>query len=154
VIERLIHIIAVCPPLARQAAEHAARVIPTLRDPMLYGAVQNVYESTRAKTGSELPPPSEVVVVDQKWADQTTSKNQSERQKLEVELKNYTNNMIKESIRVCSSIYATHIHAEEYCRWHIEISVTSIVPWVITRRPCAITPSLVSSAPRASMSSI
>ena len=32
--------------------------------------------------------------------DEAIAKNQSERTKLEVELKTYTNNMIKESIRV------------------------------------------------------
>lgn len=42
----------------------------------------------------EIPP------LDTKWVEETVSKNQSERVKLEVELKTYTNNMIKESIRV------------------------------------------------------
>jgi COP9 signalosome complex subunit 1 len=37
---------------------------------------------------------------DQEWIDTVTTQNQSERMKLEVELKTYTNNMIKESIRV------------------------------------------------------
>ncbi|KAJ8472377.1 hypothetical protein ONZ45_g16676 [Pleurotus djamor] len=34
------------------------------------------------------------------WADEMAAKNQAERTKLEVELKTYTNNMIKESIRM------------------------------------------------------
>jgi COP9 signalosome complex subunit 1 len=62
--------------------------------------VQSAYDSVRSSQALGLPPFSEVVDVDQKWIEQTTSKNQNERQKLEVELKNYTNNMIKESIRV------------------------------------------------------
>ena len=38
--------------------------------------------------------------MDPTWLEQVTTRNQSERVKLEVELKTYTNNMIKESIRV------------------------------------------------------
>ena len=34
------------------------------------------------------------------WIAQTTKKNDNEKNKLEVELKTYTSNMIKESIRV------------------------------------------------------
>jgi COP9 signalosome complex subunit 1 len=47
-----------------------------------------------------LPNPMEVEQVDTQWADKIMSKNQAEKMKLEVELKTYTNNMIKESIRV------------------------------------------------------
>jgi COP9 signalosome complex subunit 1 len=100
-IDRLIHIINTCPSIAPAAAAHAARIIPTTRDPNLYGAVQAAYETARAKgTSGELPPVSDVLKVDQAWVDATSSKNVSDRQRLEVELKNYTNNMIKESIRV------------------------------------------------------
>jgi COP9 signalosome complex subunit 1 len=42
----------------------------------------------------------DVAQVDTRWADEAISKNQAEKMKLEVELKTYTNNMIKESIRV------------------------------------------------------
>lgn len=38
--------------------------------------------------------------MDQKWVDETNMRNQGERSKLEVELKTYSSNMIKESIRV------------------------------------------------------
>ena len=40
------------------------------------------------------------MVVDTAWVEEVTKKNVAERTKLEVELKTYTNNMIKESIRV------------------------------------------------------
>ena len=40
------------------------------------------------------------MVVDTAWVEEATKKNVAERTKLEVELKTYTNNMIKESIRV------------------------------------------------------
>jgi COP9 signalosome complex subunit 1 len=42
----------------------------------------------------------EVAQVDTRWADEIMAKNHAEKMKLEVELKTYTNNMIKESIRV------------------------------------------------------
>lgn len=42
----------------------------------------------------------DIAQLDTNWADETLAKNQAERTKLEVELKTYTNNMIKESIRV------------------------------------------------------
>ena len=42
----------------------------------------------------------DVAQVDTRWADEVMAKNQAEKTKLEVELKTYTNNMIKESIRV------------------------------------------------------
>jgi hypothetical protein len=38
--------------------------------------------------------------LDTKWSDEVITRNQSDRAKLEVELKTYSNNMIKESIRV------------------------------------------------------
>lgn len=50
--------------------------------------------------GQGLPPVGDVVVVDTAWVEEVTKKNVAERTKLEVELKTYTNNMIKESIRV------------------------------------------------------
>lgn len=52
------------------------------------------------KESFQLPNPLEIAQLDTKWVDEVTAKNQSDRVKLEVELKTYTNNMIKESIRV------------------------------------------------------
>jgi COP9 signalosome complex subunit 1 len=40
---------------------------------------------------------------DKVWMDMTEKQNQAETQRLEAELKGYKNNLIKESIRVCSS---------------------------------------------------
>lgn len=40
-----------------------------------------------------------------KWADEVFAKTTAERVKLELELKTYSNNMIKESIRVCSLVF-------------------------------------------------
>ncbi|KAG5641499.1 hypothetical protein DXG03_005084 [Asterophora parasitica] len=49
----------------------------------------------------------DLTTLDTKWADETLAKNQAERTKLEVELKTYTNNSIKESIRVSCEHWAT-----------------------------------------------
>lgn len=47
-----------------------------------------------------LPNALEIAQLDTKWVDEITNKNMSEKVRLEVELKTYMNNMIKESIRV------------------------------------------------------
>lgn len=78
--------------------------IEKLRDPALYTTAITIYEQVvTSVTDISLPPAAEVAQLDQKWIDETSKKNQSERTKLEVELKTYTNNMIKESQRVSSS---------------------------------------------------
>lgn len=71
------------------------------RDPALYQVLLSAYEQTSLLPGVELPSGMELAPLDTKWADEMMAKNQAERVKLEVELKTYTNNMIKESIRVC-----------------------------------------------------
>jgi COP9 signalosome complex subunit 1 len=99
----MVHIMNVSPQIAAHAATLAAREIPRTRNPALYGMVQQAYDVSRAMAaslGTEHPPTPEVVVVDSAWVDSVTARNNAERQKLEVELKGYTTNMIKESIRV------------------------------------------------------
>jgi len=58
------------------------------------------YEQLINNTDLKLPNMMELAELDVKWADETLVKNQVDRVKLEVELKTYTNNMIKESIRM------------------------------------------------------
>jgi COP9 signalosome complex subunit 1 len=70
------------------------------RDPSLYQQVLTAYEQLTTIPDLQLPNPMDVAQVDTRWADETIAKNQAEKMKLEVELKTYTNNMIKESIRV------------------------------------------------------
>jgi len=52
-----------------------------------------------------LPIPLDLPQLDTKWMDKIIVKNQEEQTKLEVELKTYSNNMIKESIRVCACFF-------------------------------------------------
>ncbi|KAJ7628348.1 26S proteasome subunit RPN7-domain-containing protein [Roridomyces roridus] len=101
-VDRLIHIISVCPPLAPEAFQLAVQQIHQSRDPSLYQQVLSAYEQVVAAAAGENPLPSsmELAPLDTRWADETMTKNQAERSKLEVELKTYTNNMIKESIRM------------------------------------------------------
>ena len=65
--------------------------------------VLSAYESVAASAGTPdapFPKPEDIMPLDPKWIDETNARNANERVKLEVELKSYTNNMIKESIRV------------------------------------------------------
>ena len=47
---------------------------------------------------------------DQAWALQREQLNQRETQRLEAELKGYKNNLIKESIRVCTIEHSSHAY--------------------------------------------
>ncbi|KZT26058.1 G protein pathway suppressor 1 [Neolentinus lepideus HHB14362 ss-1] len=99
-IDRLVHIISLAPSIAPQALQLAFRHIQSLRDPALYQVVLSAYEQAASLGSVPLPAVNDIATVDQRWVDETNAKNQNERMKLEVELKTYTNNMIKESIRM------------------------------------------------------
>ena len=104
-IDRLIHIVKLCPDIAPEAFSLAVQHIHQSRDPSLYQTLVASYEylvnSKAVKDGSyELPNPSMIAQLDTKWVDEVVARNQSEKAKLEVELKTYTGNMIRESIRV------------------------------------------------------
>ena len=94
------YIINVCPTLAVPALQLAVQHIFKTRDVDLYRNVAGAYDVAAAN--SQLPPAAEVAPLNQAWYDEWSSKNLSEKTRLEVELKTYTSNMIKESIRVCS----------------------------------------------------
>ncbi|KIK22558.1 hypothetical protein PISMIDRAFT_102310 [Pisolithus microcarpus 441] len=101
VIDRLIAIIIQCPSIAPHALSLAIQRVYRLRDPSLLNAVISAYESVLGtQEGKGLPPVADVVSVDMEWVEDVTKRNIAERTKLEVELKTYTNNMIKESIRM------------------------------------------------------
>jgi COP9 signalosome complex subunit 1 len=58
----------------------------------MYQAVLNHHNGT---VGQQSMRPA-----DQEWVEKTTARAQADKDKLEVELKMYTGNMIKESVRV------------------------------------------------------
>ncbi|KAI5891032.1 uncharacterized protein SCHCODRAFT_02627943 [Schizophyllum commune H4-8] len=100
---RLIHIISHCPTLAPEAYKAAVEHVYQSRDPQLYQQVLSAYETVAASAGTPdapFPKPEDIMPLDPKWIDETNARNANERVKLEVELKSYTNNMIKESIRM------------------------------------------------------
>ena len=99
--DRLVYIINICPSLAVPALQLATQHIFKTRDVDLYRNTASAYDVVAAN--AQLPPAAEVAPLDQAWYDEWTSKNLAERSRLEVELKTYTSNMIKESIRVRST---------------------------------------------------
>ncbi|KAN0094428.1 26S proteasome subunit RPN7 domain containing protein [Tylopilus felleus] len=111
-VDRLLIITASCPAVAPQALKLAFNHIYRLRDPLLVQAALAAYASAAALPECQgLPPAGDVVVVDAAWIDEVTKKNVAERTKLEVELKTYTNNMIKESIRMAHRDLGEHYRA-------------------------------------------
>ncbi|KAG6906595.1 hypothetical protein DXG01_012998 [Tephrocybe rancida] len=101
-IDRLIHIVQTCPTIAPEAFQLAVQHIHQSRNPGLYQNLLTAYEhaSGSSDLSATLPNPLELAPLNMSWADDTSAKNHAERTKLEVELKTYSNNMIKESIRI------------------------------------------------------
>jgi COP9 signalosome complex subunit 1 len=104
-LDRLIYIITHSPTLAPQALNRSLQYLmaPTQRDTGLYEVILSAYKTTASQPGTELPS-LEVLIPDHTpflaWIEETNERNSAERRKLEVELKTYTGNMIKESIRM------------------------------------------------------
>jgi COP9 signalosome complex subunit 1 len=91
-IKRLQFIAGSCPSLAPQALAKALDYTLEGKDTTLY---QNVFAQYNSVAN-----PQEIKDLDAEWVEKTSNKAQTEKDKLEVELKMYTGNMIKESIRV------------------------------------------------------
>lgn len=90
----------IAPTIAAEAFQLCVQHIHQSRDPSLYQNLLHAYEQVPSTSEASLPNPMELAELDTKWADEVLAKNQADRVKLEVELKTYSNNMIKESIRV------------------------------------------------------
>ena len=72
-----------------------------MQDTSLYQHLIMVYEQTVAAAPElELPSYDNIAPFDSKWVEEKARANSEERLKLEGEVKTYTSNMIKESIRV------------------------------------------------------
>ena len=103
--DRLIYIITHSPALAPQALSRALKLFtaPTQLDTGLYEVILSAYKTTASQPGVEIPPLEELIPDHTQyitWIEETNERNSAERRKLEVELKTYTGNMIKESIRM------------------------------------------------------
>lgn len=75
-----------------------------MNDTTLYRSLHAAYDQIATGSDGDLPPLAEVHPLDQDWIEEVNQKNQAQRIKLETELKTYTSNMIKESIRVGVSV--------------------------------------------------
>lgn len=102
-LDRLIYIITHTPALAQQALNRSLQLLTAQRDTGLYEIILSAYKTTASQPGVELPPLEELIPDHTPyltWIESTNERNSAERRRLEVELKTYTGNMIKESIRM------------------------------------------------------
>ena len=103
--DRLIHIISLSPTLAPQAFKRALQLLTasTQRDTEYYKVILSAYDAVATRQGIRIPPLEELLPDHTPfltWIEQTNERNNAERRKLEVELKTYTGNVLKESIRM------------------------------------------------------
>src|SRR5882724_4777693 len=94
-VTRLLHIAQHCPTLAPSALLLALQYILQSSNTGLYMSTIQEYNN--------LPSITDPLPIDQKWIDEVSTRNASEKNRLEVELRQYASNMIKESIRVRDS---------------------------------------------------
>ncbi|KAG9000792.1 hypothetical protein FRB94_005172 [Tulasnella sp. JGI-2019a] len=99
---RAIFIAETCPALAPQAYQMAlAHIQQGSTDVGAYLSVLNAYNNLVGVDRIE---------ADQDWVDRTINQNRKERERLEVDLKTYASNMIKESIRMSHRELGKHYH--------------------------------------------
>lgn len=91
-IKRLRFVADECEQLAPRALQVAIDLLKQTRDIALYQATIQDYNSR--------PGARDLIPLDTEWVDHTSKANLREKDKLETELKTYSSNMIKESIRV------------------------------------------------------
>jgi hypothetical protein len=145
-VTRLLHIANHCPTLAPSALQLALQHILQSSNTALY--INTVQDH------NNLPSTTDPLPVDQKWIEEVSAKNASEKNRLEVELKQYTSNMIKESIRVRRFWHHRlfHWNPDKGNRWDIEIWATFTALQATTTRHSKTTPNRANSARPASMS--
>lgn len=102
VIDRLLYIMSLCPSVAPQAFQLGVNHLrSTMQDTSLYQQLIATYEQAVAAAPElELPSYLDVLPYNQRWVEEKSRANSEERLKLEGEVKTYTSNMIKESVRV------------------------------------------------------
>lgn len=109
-VDRLMHIIHTLPAIAPEAFQLGVQLVHQGRDPSLYQGLLSAYEQAVLNLGaaSTLPNPLSLATLDTRWVDKTNERNRAEQSKLELELKTYSGNMIKESIRMAHRDLANH----------------------------------------------
>jgi len=91
-IRRLRYIAEECPQIAVSALTRALQLLRETKDVSQYQLVYQAYASYNYSDDG--------ILFDSVWVESTQAANTSERERLETELKTYTSNMIKESIRM------------------------------------------------------
>ncbi|ETS60177.1 hypothetical protein PaG_05718 [Moesziomyces aphidis] len=105
--QRLVFIATHCPALRKTCSKAAMDLFKqSTRDVSAYQAMATIH-NTEAATGN-LIPASERIQVDSDWIQSSRQKNSAEREKLELEMRNYQNNLIKESIRMAHRDLGDH----------------------------------------------
>jgi COP9 signalosome complex subunit 1 len=101
-IPRLIHIAKTAPDLRAATAQEAMRLIQeTTNDTATYNSALAI-RNTNAN-GQRLSD-EQTVSADQDWIKDANKRSKVEGEKLDLELRNYQNNLIKESIRVSGAV--------------------------------------------------
>lgn len=101
-IYRLLYITEFCPTLAGAVLQLVMQRIKAGRDASSYQAAMNLYNAA-------LPEGADRIDVDPAWSESVVIKNTGESNKLEVEFKTYTSNMIKENNRVSPGIWLIYL---------------------------------------------
>ena len=104
---RLMYIATHCPPLRSTCSKAAIDYLKeNTRDVAAYQRMITVH-NTEPETGN-LVPASDRITADAEWIQATQQRNNAEREKLELEMRNYQNNLIKESIRMAHRDLGDH----------------------------------------------
>lgn len=99
-IDRLLYLAVNCPPLRQVCSSAAAELIKsTTTDTTLYYRAIHIH-NTSAQSGAQLTAKDQLLAADETWSMQSHKSNQDELEKLDLELRHYQNNLIKESVRV------------------------------------------------------
>ncbi|KAJ9474925.1 PCI domain-containing protein [Pseudozyma hubeiensis] len=106
-VQRLTYIATHCPPLRNACSKAAIEYIKdNTRDVSAYQAMITVH-NTEAGSGNLIPAHLRIAA-DSEWIESAQQRNNAEREKLELELRNYQNNLIKESIRMAHRDLGDH----------------------------------------------
>lgn len=108
-VQRLIFIATHCPALRKPCSLAAmSHLKETTRNTSAYQTMVTVH-NTSGENG-QLIPASDRVQADSEWISTSLQRNNAEREKLELEMRNYQNNLIKESIRMAHRDLGDHFY--------------------------------------------
>ncbi|CDR88804.1 related to COP9 signalosome complex subunit 1 [Sporisorium scitamineum] len=129
--QRLMYIATHCPPLRSICSKAAIDYLKdNTRDVAAYQSMITVH-NTEPETGN-LVPAAHRIAADSEWIQATQQRNSAEREKLELEMRNYQNNLIKESIRMAHRDLGDHF-------WDTGDYVEALKSYTKTRDYCSTT---------------